>query len=146
MADPVKVFFSLVQDEDGYPPVTVESVWAQVGNEPGEFVLDNIPFFARNATIGDVVAVRVEDDRRWFEQVVRRSGNSLIRVVYFDPDQRGRVEERLRLLGCSMEYFARHRLLAVNVPATSVLTDVQAFLGAEVAAGTLEYEEPILPQ
>jgi hypothetical protein len=142
----VKVFFALSQDEHGYPPVTVESVWARVAEQPAQFVLDNIPFFARSATIGDVVAVKMEDEQRWFDRVALPSGNSLIRVAYFDLDQRERIEDRLRSLGCSMEYFGRHRLLALNVPSTSALSDVQGFLGAELAAGTLDYEEPILRQ
>ena len=79
-----KVHFRLVQDEDGYPPVSVESVWAQPSTKAGEYVLDNIPFFAREATIGDVVQVREEEGHLWFDKVVRRSQNSLVRVVFFD--------------------------------------------------------------
>lgn len=73
MGQPVRVHFRLVQDEDGYPPAAVESVWAQPTTKAGEYVLDNVPFFARDATIGDVVAVREEDSHLWFERVVCRS-------------------------------------------------------------------------
>ncbi len=41
----VKIVFELQQDEDGYPPVTRESLWA-TPTDGGLYRLDNIPFFA----------------------------------------------------------------------------------------------------
>ena len=38
-----KIVFSLVPDEDGYPPVASESLWA-VNVADDEYRLDNIPF------------------------------------------------------------------------------------------------------
>lgn len=73
----VKVHFRLVQDEDGYPPVAVESVWAQPGMNSREYVLDNLPFFVREATLGDTVLVREEEGHCWFEAVVRRDRTRL---------------------------------------------------------------------
>ena len=81
MADGVKIHFQLEQDEDGYPPVAVESVWAQPAGQTGEYIVDNVPFFTRDATIGDTVRVREDDGNLWFERVVARSTNSLVRVV-----------------------------------------------------------------
>ena len=78
-----KVHFRLVQDEDGYPPVSVESVWAQPSTKAG---------------------------------------------------------------GCSTEYIKAHTLLAVSIPSTVNLREVQGYLQAEASAGTLDYEEPILRQ
>ncbi|MEW6431871.1 MAG: DUF4265 domain-containing protein [Myxococcota bacterium] len=146
MARAAKVHFQLVQDEDGYPPVSVESVWAQAGTEEGEYLLDNVPFFAREATLGDVVEVREEDGHLWFNKVVHRSQNSLVRVVFFDHGAVERVNERLMTFGCSTEYLKAHHLLAVSIPRTVNLREVQAYLQAEAAAGILDYEEPILRQ
>ncbi|MGK3969349.1 DUF4265 domain-containing protein [Sorangium sp. So ce118] len=142
----MKVYFRLVQDEDGYPPVAVESVWAQSTIKAGEFVLDNAPFFAREATIGDTVLVREEDGHLWFEQVVHRSRNSLARVVFFDRTCIERVNEQLVAFGCSTEYTKTHNLLAVSIPETVNLRDVQNYLQAEASVGTIDYEEPILRQ
>jgi hypothetical protein len=142
----LKVHFQLVQDEDGYPPAAVESVWAQPTTKPGEYVLDNVPFFARDATIGDVVLVREEDGHLWFNKVVHRSTNSLLRVVFFDRTAVERVNERLVNLGCSTEHLKAHNLLAVSIPDTVNLRDVQSYLQSEAGAGVLDYEEPILRQ
>jgi len=58
----VKLFFTLVPDEEGYPPFSVESVWGKLTAVAGQYVIENIPFFTREATLGDVVhAVRIND-------------------------------------------------------------------------------------
>jgi hypothetical protein len=46
----VKVLFQLEQDEDGYPPASVESLWALPKGE-GLFQVDNIPFFATGVAL-----------------------------------------------------------------------------------------------
>ncbi len=142
----VKVHFRLAQDKDGYPPVAVESVWAQPGANTREFVIDNVPFFAQEATLGDTVLVTEADGHRWFEAVLHRSGNSLVRIVFFDRTCFDRVRAELTALGCATEYLREHNLLAVSIPDSVRLTDVQQYLQGESGRGTLDYEEPILRQ
>ncbi len=146
MDDRKKIHFQLTQDEDGYPPVGVESVWAEPGENPGEYIIDNIPFFIREATLDDVVRVREQDGQLWFEATVRPSLHSLIRIVFFDLEQVDRVSKRLTDLGCEIEHFRAYKLLAVSIPANVKLSDVQSYLRSESDAGTLDYEEPILRQ
>ena len=146
MASPVKVHFHLSQDEDGYPPVAVESLWAEPGANAKEYVIDNIPFFARDATIGDTVLVCEEEGNRWFERLVCCSSNSLLRVVFFDRSRVEEINKRLVSLGCSTEYMKEYNLLAVSVPETAKLGDVQSYLQAEAGAGHIDYEEAILRQ
>lgn len=143
---PVKIHFRLEQDEDGYPPVAVESLWAEPGVKAGEYVIDNVPFFVRNVTIGDAVLVREEDGNLWFDGILSRSQNSLVRVVFFDHNCVESVGRRLVAMGCSTEYLREHNLMAVNIPRDITLTDVQAYLQSEAGAGKLDYEEPILRQ
>jgi hypothetical protein len=144
--DRVKIHFQLEQDSDGYPPVGVESLWAVPTTTAGEFVLDNVPFFARCATLGDTVRVREEQGQRWFESVARRSTNSLIRAVFFDAEKLEQVNGTLERFGCSTEYLRPHKLLAVSIPANVSLVDVQAYLEVESGTGVLDYEEPLLRQ
>jgi hypothetical protein len=51
----VKIVFSLEQDEDGYPPVKTESLWAKPKAD-GSFELDNTPFYAQGISRKDIVA------------------------------------------------------------------------------------------
>jgi hypothetical protein len=85
MGRQAKVHFRLTQDQDGYPPAAVESVWAEAGEDAQEYKIDNVPFFSREATLGDIVKVRSDiDGHLWFDALLRPSGNSLIRIVFFD--------------------------------------------------------------
>lgn len=143
---PVKIHFHLEQDEDGYPPIAVESLWAEPGPKPSEYVIDNVPFFVREATIGDTVLVRNEDGGYWFDRLLSRSLNSLIRVVFFDRDIINAVSEKLTEMGCSTEYLREHNLMAVNIPSSVTLGDVQAYLQSEAGVGRIDFEEPILRQ
>jgi hypothetical protein len=142
-----KVFFGLEQDEDGYPPFAVESVWAEEAQD-GLFVLDNIPFFARQATLGGLVSAVYEDDAPCYASTVQSSGNSLIRVVMCDNHDPAELRSSLISIGCSTELFSRNslRLIAVNVPLTTPIGDVRAMLERGCDEGHWDYEEAILCQ
>jgi hypothetical protein len=140
-----KVFFQLVQDEDGYPPVAVESVWAERIFE-GLYRIENIPFFTRDATLGDVVQTRTEDGVQWFSSMQVSSTNTLVRVILSDGRDPNETRQVLLELGCDSELSHLQCLFAVNVPAHVPIDSVRAVLDLAAAEGWLEYEEPILRQ
>ena len=142
----LKIHFRLEQDEDGYPPVAVESLWAQPGLSPGEYVIDNVPFFVSEATVGDTVSAQEEDGAHWFSSLISRSRNSLVRIVFFDKSRVEAASEYLIAMGCSTECLREHSLMAVSIPEEVALTDVQAYLQSEADLGSIDYEEPILRQ
>ncbi|GLQ46503.1 hypothetical protein GCM10007862_15540 [Dyella lipolytica] len=146
MTEQVKIHFRLEQDEDGYPEVAVESVWATKGTKSGEYVLDNIPFFFRGATVGDTVSAYEDGGNLWFAGLTQSSSNSLVRVVFFDRECQPRIAKALSGHGCEVEYFEKYNLLAVSIPGNIKLSDVQAYLALETDAGSIDYEEPILRQ
>lgn len=146
MDNRVKVHFQLQPDEDGWPPATVESVWAKSGLHENEYVIDNVPFFAHEATIGDTVQVRKEGGNLWFEKVLQDSPNSLIRIIVKDPNMIEEISDKLISMGCDTEGYKNYKLLAVNIPATVSLVTVQDFLKLQEEAGLLGYEEAILKQ
>jgi hypothetical protein len=49
----VKIVFSLERDDDGYPPVTTESLWAK-SKADGLFELYNVPFYAQGISWKDI--------------------------------------------------------------------------------------------
>ncbi|MEU1503299.1 DUF4265 domain-containing protein [Streptomyces sp. NPDC005732] len=59
--DHVKVHFRMEIDEDGWPPASVESLWA-VDLGDGRVRLDNTPWFVRGVASGDVIRVQPDDD------------------------------------------------------------------------------------
>ena len=146
MSEHVRVHFPLHQDEDGYPPVAVETLWAIPTEQHHEYTIDNIPFFATQATSGDVIRANEVDNQLWFDDLIKPSGNSLLRAVFFDSSKVQEVREHLIRMGCSSEWDKNHSLIAIRVPLTANLASVQGYLGEQASAGYLDYEEPILRQ
>jgi hypothetical protein len=140
-----KVFFRIERDVDGFPPVAAEGVWARP-TEAGLYVVDNIPFFARAATLGDTVAVETEGGRLWYRTTVQASANSLLQVLTLTSEAVDDVVTLLRRLGCSLERDATGQLLAVNVPPEAPLPMVLAHLAVLASGGLLAYEAVLLRQ
>lgn len=142
----VKINFRLAQF-DGYPSVSTESMWAQPTDTVDEYVIDNIPFFATLATLGDRINTTTDEDGLlWYESTVERSDNSLVRVVLFLADRLDEVRTALRERGCEVETLASYKLLAVNIPKDVRLVNVQEYLSVIADQDVLDYEESILRQ
>lgn len=109
----VKVLFEY---DDGTPErCEVESLWA-IPREDG-YQLDNIPFYARGVANGDVVAVRRgPDGELWYDELVKPSGHSTLRLWFAREEDVQKTREELRALGCASELSDLPRLVAVDVP------------------------------
>ena len=141
----VKIRFDLVPDEDGYPPFRAETVWARSSERVGVYVIDNIPFFTRDATVGDVVRARRSDGEVVFERVITPSPRSLIRVVVHDPSDANisTIRKELEGIGCSSEFFSP-RMIGVDIPIDVSLEAVRGYLDELSKRDLVDYEEPIL--
>src|SRR5262245_43200695 len=140
MGEHVKVFFSLEQDEDGYPPVTVESMWA-VKREDG-YELDNIPFYARSIAHGDLLAVRRDEDGLlWYDHRIKPSRHSTVRLLLAREEDVSAARERLHEMGCTSEVADVTRLVAVDIPPTVDYEKMRRFFEEGEAEGRFEYEE-----
>ncbi len=140
-----KIHFRLHQNEDGYPPLAVESVWAQK-DEPEGYILDNIPFFEREATLGDVISAKESNGILWFERILKPSSNSLLRAIFFDRARIDEIRQGLFNLGCDSEAYLAQNLVAINVPPDKLLKNVQEYLRGAADQGWLDYDEAILRQ
>lgn len=135
----VHVTFANHHEEDG-PPVAGEYIWAIKTDVPGQYELNNIPFFA-DFGLGDIVAAEnvmlpdgTEQDLE-ITTIVKPSGNLTTRL-FFSTDlpagQRQRVADVIKMReGCSVEW-ANERLLAVSI---SPKHTVAAVLGEFVKSG-----------
>jgi hypothetical protein len=138
----VKVLFEVETDGE-FPPVSSESVWAKpLGEEL--YRLENIPFYAGEATLGDVVKARTEEGELWFDEMVEESDNSLIWVIVMDGDPEELITA-ITDLGCDVER-CNSEYFAINIPPTVKLSKVTRFLAKNEKLGLLGYSEPILRQ
>ncbi len=148
--DRVKVGFRLQRDEDGYPPADSEYLWA-LPIKGDLYEIDNIPFFVRSVSWGDVIRAEMEDGELWFQEMVRASDHSTIRVVVFrgslDDDAHdaavGRLRKDLELIACSSERSHIPGLVAVDVP-PHALAQAKDLLAEGERRGYWEYEEAAL--
>ena len=115
-----KVLFR-VPNEDG--TAEVETLWAyDLGSD--QYKLDNCPFFAYAVSLHDVVYAPYDPDeqRATFQQVVAKSGNRTVRVIFDPPIEPGNcsdgILQRLVLLGCDYKR-ANSKYVVVNLPVRS---------------------------
>ena len=138
-----KIVFRLKQDEDGYPPDTWESLWAYE-TEPGQYTIDNIPFYVKNISSGDVVAVDQDGTELRFQKLVQASTNSVFRLYFSDLSDVKAIRQRLRHLGCESEQSHIPKLIAVEIPGTVSIEPVARLFDEGAESGRWEYEEGVL--
>lgn len=141
--DMVKVVFKLEKDEEDYPPADYESLWA-IPLEEGLFQLDNIPFFAQEVALGDVVSAVSEGGELRFQKVVRPSGHSTLRLIIYDQGEVPAVRKLLEERGCASEGSHIPGLISVDVPPSVPLARLRPLLDEGEAQERWGYEEACL--
>jgi hypothetical protein len=149
-ADYVRVRFQLRQDDDGWPPVASEGVWAvPLG---GDVVrLDNIPWFARNVACGDLFRTSADSHGEvWATERVKWSGNCTVRVIPFPEGALAgsgqAVLDAFARLGVDGEGLQQYGIVALDVPAGADLVAVKRLLRQGVEDGWWDYEEGCVGQ
>ncbi|MFJ3878392.1 DUF4265 domain-containing protein [Streptomyces sp. NPDC090077] len=143
--DHVKIHFRMDVDEDGWPPASVESLWAtDLGD--GTVRLDNTPWFVRGVASGDVIGVERDGEGvRWAGETVRPSQNCTIRLIVLKGDgsaaARQNVLEAFRRLGTTGEGIERYRMVALDVPPGADLPRIHELLEHGEALGWWHWEE-----
>ncbi|MEV7025346.1 DUF4265 domain-containing protein [Kitasatospora sp. NPDC093558] len=141
----VKVHFPLDVDEDGWPPVGVESVRA-VDLGDGTVRVANAPWFAQGIASGDVVRVELDEDGvRWAEETVEASDHCTIRLIVLQDggstEARQAVLDDFHRLGTTGEGIERFGMVALDVPPSADLPRIRALLERGDAEGRWDWEE-----
>lgn len=93
-------FWNDILDEDNY----VETVWAEIiDEEKGHFQIENVPFFVKSYSVGDIVFAELENDELIVKDLVKESGNSTVNIVFFKTEDKEKVLKELNDLGCDFE-------------------------------------------
>jgi len=140
MADsPVMVAFPLVESGE------VENMHARrLPN--GDYVLDNIPFYAYDISYGDEFSATHVSGRLLFDKVKRRGGYSTYRIKL----QPGATHDEFLVrwpsaerTGCEYEGsgLGEHRLYAIDVPPGADVETVYAWLAQGEQEGFWDFEE-----
>ena len=135
-----RVRFDLEVDADGYPPVSAEYIWCS-STAQGTYVVDNIPFYARDVSLGDEIATDIADGEETFKEVVRKSANTTVRVFVKDLANTQRYRGELNSLGCITELSEISGMFSVSMPPEAKVADALAFLDRASESHEIGFEE-----
>jgi hypothetical protein len=141
----VKLRYELPSNDDGWPPVTSEDVWA-VRIAPDIVRIDSVPWFIEDLALDDIVRVRTGNDGTLRpKEKLQWSGNCTIRLAvtdrdYDDEDLR-ELGSALTALGAQCEAIQQFRMMAVSIPRGADLDSIRRLILREVGTGRLDYEE-----
>ena len=120
-----KIFFKLIV-EDGYPPVSEESIWG-IELDNNFFEINNIPFYTKDVSFGDSVSVIEKNEHLYYEKTVKSSGNSTIRIIFFDEEKAEECINYIEKMGCTYEKFSS-TFISINIPITLNIETVLNYL------------------
>lgn len=141
-----KLFFNL-EVIDGYPPVSMESVWAEV-TEEGYLKINNIPFYSKEVSFGDIVSgIQTEENYLLYDKTIIHSKNSTLRIIFFNENQKfkDKILTKLKDLGCDSEAF-NVNFYAINIPIQVDIEEIYIFLDEFVETDDLDYDTGYLAQ
>jgi len=136
------VLWRLEQDAQGYPPASVEGLWAK--RTGAGYQVDSIPFYAYGIAPGDTISISEEGEQSWFEGLLHSGGASVFRVLVKAGGDLEQVRAALEDFGCPNEVEKAVRMLAVEVPPSRSLDTLLYYLLTQREAGTLDFEEGVL--
>lgn len=119
-----------------------ESLWALPTGKG--FKLDNIPFYAKGVSFGDVVSAEEVDDCLCMEGLLESSGHSTVRLWFASEHLIQPERDTLKAMGCSSEVSDQPRLLAVDIPPDISYEKIRSYLDDGESHGKWDYEESCL--
>ena len=143
----MKKLFLNLEVIDGYPPVSMESIWAEE-TEEGYLKINNIPFYSKEISFGDIVSViQTEENYLLYDKTIIHSKNSTLRIVFFNENQKfkDKILAKLIDLGCESEVF-NVNFYAINIPIQVDIEEIYYFLDEFVETDDLDYDTGYLAQ
>ena len=111
----------VLQIEDGWPPVAKEGLGCTLCN--GGYRVDVPPFFVKDLSVGDVIAVQRNEAGEVISwRHVRKSKRSTVWIMVKGDSSIEDVIGCLKGLQCNIERFTQYRYFAVDVPESCLAT------------------------
>ena len=122
--------------------IAEESVWVQSSGE--NYKIDNIPFYAPNLALNDIISVEDDEGILYFDELIKPSGHSTIQIIFFKEEEIKRVLKIIGELNCQWEGIENQPYYAVDVPPKAQYSKVKFFLDKEFSNGVLDFKESCL--
>ena len=133
----VSLIYKNVENE-----IAEEIVWVKkIGNY---FKVDNIPFFAPNIALNDLIEVEIEDGKKYFNKIVKQSGHSTVQLIFFEEKDKNTIINKLEKLGCTWEGLANQKYIAIDISPKINYVAVKSFLDTLLIENVLDFKESCL--
>lgn len=117
----------------------IESAWAEKIGE--HYKLDNILFYAKEYSLGDIVSVKNINNELIVQSLIKESGHSTVRVFFHQPEIIQKTLEDLQTLGCSFEISNIKELVAIDIPRELDYALIKNYLDLGEKLDNWAYEE-----
>ena len=117
----------------------VESAWA---TRHGSFYkLDNILFYAKNYSWGDIFSVEERDGELYAHELIEESGHSTVRLLFSKVKEVAKTRKELVKIGCSSELSNLSNLISIDIPSDISYAKILDYLVKGEKKGLWEYQE-----
>jgi hypothetical protein len=134
-----KILLTYKDDDGSYK---IESVWAI--KEGDYYRINNIPFFATNVALNDLVSAEEDDGALYFDKLIDPSGHSAVQMIIFDDKEVMQVRKELERLGGTWEGSHIKNLISIDIPNGISYVTVKQYLDNGEKDGRWSYKEACL--
>ncbi|HTK21698.1 MAG TPA: DUF4265 domain-containing protein [Mucilaginibacter sp.] len=120
----------------------IESAWAQ--RVEGNYILDNILFYAPGYSWGDIVSVEERNGLLYVTGLIKESGHSTIRIIFYNKEIIQLTTEQLEKRGCRWEGSNIPTLISVDIAPEIDYIPIRKFLDEGEENDWWSYEESCL--
>ncbi|USP39482.1 DUF4265 domain-containing protein [Acinetobacter sp. XS-4] len=94
-----------------------ELIWGEM-YKTDQYFVRSIPFFAPNLAFDDLIQVEIENEKLYFDDLIKPSNNSTLRIVFFNNDIKciEKILTTLEVYLCGWEGFEGKHYYAINIP------------------------------
>ena len=124
---------------DAFEGNDIESAWA---TREGEFYkLDNILFYAKEFSWGDLIKAKLINDELYVDVLVKESGHSTVRILFENVNDVQSTRDQLKSMECDSELSNYEKLVAVDIPPSVYYSDIVKYLDEGEKVDKWEYQE-----
>lgn len=108
--------FELHQDEDGWPPYSVEWLW--ISDVESHFKVLSAPFFIKYLAAEDEISINKYNQDGYAEDwtLIKSSGNSVMWISDLGEGDLSDVLNELRLIGCNTAVLGELSHATIDIP------------------------------
>ncbi|MFX6145066.1 DUF4265 domain-containing protein [Acinetobacter baumannii] len=120
-----------------------ELIWGE-RYRTDQYFIRSIPLFAPNLAFDDLIQVEIDDKTLYFDDLIKPSNNSTLRIVFFNNDIKC-IEKILTTLEsclCDWEGFESRHYYTINIPKKVDYALIKKYL--DDRKDFLDYEESCL--